>query len=392
MAIKTSYNYNDIDRPYNNNLERNESGIVGYFADLQTQTSSNNITSPAQIGERALSGQSFSDIWIDNWLKSKSYKPKTSGFLIDGRRGYIECMQLYVGPNGIIGGTLNVPDETTANSWHVDSTGNMWAGCNVADFAADPDNADAYVLNTGGAKFSNITITGGTVNWSTVSGTANAPDDNATVGAIFGTNISGGSTGTNYVNNNGYVTTITGTSITTGTLNASLCNVTNLNADNITTGTLTGRVVKTTNNGYGNPYVMLDTDGLVVYGETITFATANDLSVGSLGGNSSQNLAIVAWPGGVEIHGNTSIALYSGSGVTTDHNFYPTTNHTLSVGTSSYAFQSLYADTHYFTKSGATTKYLQLNASSGIDCNTDFYASGTISSGKFQLPVGTNVY
>jgi hypothetical protein len=34
-------------------------------------------------------------------MKSTYYKPKKNGFLIDGRKGYIECMQLYVGEGGI---------------------------------------------------------------------------------------------------------------------------------------------------------------------------------------------------------------------------------------------------------------------------------------------------
>lgn len=60
-------------------------------------------------------------------------------------------------------------------------------------------------------------ISGITLSWGDVSGTGK-PADNATVGATFGVNIAGGSTGSNYVNNNGYITTITGNSITTGTI------------------------------------------------------------------------------------------------------------------------------------------------------------------------------
>jgi len=97
--------------------------------------------------------------------------------------------------------------------------------------------------------FGSVTINSGTIQWATVAGTTNAPASNATVGATFGTNISGGSTGTNYVNNSGYITALTGNSITTGTLNASVCNVTNINADNISTGTLTGRTVQTATSG-----------------------------------------------------------------------------------------------------------------------------------------------
>ena len=60
----------------------------------------------------------------------------------------------------LIAGDIHIPDLTTANSFHTNSTGNSWWGCNVADFAADNDNANAYVLNTGEAKFQNVTVTG----------------------------------------------------------------------------------------------------------------------------------------------------------------------------------------------------------------------------------------
>jgi len=68
----------------------------------------------------------------------------------------------------LTGGSLNIPNTTTANSFHTDATGNSWWGCNVADFGSDNDNAKAYILNTGAAKFQDIDIVG------TVSGRSTA--------------------------------------------------------------------------------------------------------------------------------------------------------------------------------------------------------------------------
>jgi len=48
---------------------------------------------------------------------------------------------------------LDIPDITTANSFHVDNQGNAWWGCNNASFIADPNNATAYILKTGVTKF-----------------------------------------------------------------------------------------------------------------------------------------------------------------------------------------------------------------------------------------------
>ena len=104
-----------------------------------------------------------------------------------------------ISPNGIIG-----RDETDSNTFTIDATtGN-------ATFSGD------ITGSTG--TFGSVIINSGTISWGTVSGTTDAPDNNATDGATFGTNVSGGGTGTNYVNNNGYITALTGSSITTGTL------------------------------------------------------------------------------------------------------------------------------------------------------------------------------
>jgi hypothetical protein len=66
----------------------------------------------------------------------------------------------------IVGGVaisqLNIPDLVTANSFHVDSSGNAWWG------ATTIGSATAKVLDTGVATFSNANITGGSVATSTL--------------------------------------------------------------------------------------------------------------------------------------------------------------------------------------------------------------------------------
>jgi hypothetical protein len=156
MSNSYDYDYAEISVPYNQLLERGGENIGVGAEDISTEGK------PASVSDaNVLTGSSFNDLWIDSWIKSRSYKPKSQGFLIDGRLGYIECMQLYVGSGGIVGGSLDIPNGTSDDSWHVDSSGNMWSGCNVADFTANNDNANAYILNTGVAKFQNITIDGG---------------------------------------------------------------------------------------------------------------------------------------------------------------------------------------------------------------------------------------
>jgi hypothetical protein len=120
-----------------------------------------------------------------------------------------------------------------------------------------------------------------------VSGTSNAPANNATVGAIFGTNISGGSTSTNYINNNGYLTTVTGNSITTGTMNAARINGGDINGVTITGVVITGGTVRTSSSG---KRVVMTSDKIEIYNSSSalvgtfegiagTYASAIDASV-----------------------------------------------------------------------------------------------------------------
>jgi hypothetical protein len=150
MSKATGLNFETIEYPYDNNLDRIEvdSSI------LDEKESNSGVLSPsgnppeAPIGSpgtfkdgddsKEIFGNDFKDLWISSWIKSRNYKPKTQGFLIDGKLGYIECMQLYVGSGGIEGGSLHIPDKTTTNSFHIDAIGLSWAGANVADKATAP--------------------------------------------------------------------------------------------------------------------------------------------------------------------------------------------------------------------------------------------------------------
>ena len=49
----------------------------------------------------------------------------------------------------LIAGDIHIPDTTTDDSFHVNSTGNMWIGCNVADYASAEENAEVYFHNDG---------------------------------------------------------------------------------------------------------------------------------------------------------------------------------------------------------------------------------------------------
>ena len=148
MSNINNYTYNNLDEnPYNDLLERSE-GIVG---DAVSSSESyegsgseggDDLVTPSQDKpvnpEGEIDGKSLKNLWIQSWIKSLSYKPKTVGFYLDGKSGYAEFTKLYVGSGGIIGGKLDIPDEISANSWHVDALGLMYSGANVANKATAP--------------------------------------------------------------------------------------------------------------------------------------------------------------------------------------------------------------------------------------------------------------
>lgn len=151
--------YQTIERPYNNQMERSEGGVVAGGEGVSSGSTSQSNTGSGGINNQppVVEGQALNDLWIESWIKSRNYQPKSQGFYIDGKTGYIECMKLFAGSGGIVGGSLDIPDTTTANSFHVDASGNMWIGSNVADTYTA---ADAYILNDGSGKLSNVEITG----------------------------------------------------------------------------------------------------------------------------------------------------------------------------------------------------------------------------------------
>ncbi len=67
--------------------------------------------------------------------------------------------------------SLHIPDQdTTANSFHTNTTGDSWWGATETDFNNDNDNATAYILKTGVAKFQSITVVNATVTTPTITG------------------------------------------------------------------------------------------------------------------------------------------------------------------------------------------------------------------------------
>ena len=94
-----------------------------------------------EIIQSSNSFQTGQQVFMDGLLRSQNYVPSVSGWKIDAD-GNVEFGSGYfrgdiTGATGTFSGTvtvgsLNIPDSTTANSFHVESDGDTYWGVNVA--------------------------------------------------------------------------------------------------------------------------------------------------------------------------------------------------------------------------------------------------------------------
>jgi len=84
---------------------------------------------------------------VDGYLQSSNFVANTSGWRLTPTSGELNF--------AVSVDSLDIPDTTTANSFHVDNTGNTWWGSTTLGGAV------AKVSNTGVATFTKVTISGG---------------------------------------------------------------------------------------------------------------------------------------------------------------------------------------------------------------------------------------
>jgi len=103
MSGAVEFNYESIDLPYNNNMQRggnsNSVEITPSTGFGVAEGSGSSDSGGGSSGEGVVlrAGQELTDVWVATWLKSRNFQPKTQGFMIDGKTGYIECMRIFVG-------------------------------------------------------------------------------------------------------------------------------------------------------------------------------------------------------------------------------------------------------------------------------------------------------
>jgi len=116
MSNTSDLTYENIDNPYDNNMERSGDGIT---SDVQGSVVGGDETVDGQsVGGTAnteiTTGQSFSNIWIKTWIKSSNYKPGVQGFFLDGTTGNAEFANLSLSGGDISYGKTSFSDSTNA--------------------------------------------------------------------------------------------------------------------------------------------------------------------------------------------------------------------------------------------------------------------------------------
>lgn len=154
--MSNELDYTTLESPYNSDLQRSSSdsgegvdaGIGGDGVAGSATTVSGvgaTINSPSQIGDGVIDGQSMKDLWIESWIKSRNYKPKTSGFFLDGKTGNAEFANITLSGGNIQYGKTSFSDST--NAGYFMSSDGVYFG------AASDTTKLKYTISTGSFDF-----------------------------------------------------------------------------------------------------------------------------------------------------------------------------------------------------------------------------------------------
>ena len=172
-TIKT---YKNIIRPYDDFLTRDTSSNTGSFS--STPTASGNTSSAASTASGSSTGSSSSvngsvesmpvksdgamgDVWIKNFVRSVNWKPKISGFTIEGSTGYAEFTNVFV--SGEIVANTGSIGGWTINNTNISSTGiviSSLGNLSTIPFVSGPLGYGWNLDKSGKAEFQDVTVRG----------------------------------------------------------------------------------------------------------------------------------------------------------------------------------------------------------------------------------------
>lgn len=129
--------YDNIERPYGELLEREPDNLIpavengSVFGASGTQEDQAGTTTPTSGGGNVSdtiikNSEQFSDLWIQNTLRSINWKPRKQGFYIDGATGYAEFANIFLAggieaTTGSIGGWTIAANELNSGNVKIQS-------------------------------------------------------------------------------------------------------------------------------------------------------------------------------------------------------------------------------------------------------------------------------
>jgi len=149
---ETSYNIFDLGfnklltRDDSELADQNDLGLASFLKSDYYQVPPSNIASGEATGNLT---------FADGFIQSVNYITGVSGWKIDALGNAEFNAGIFRG--NLIAGSIDIPNKTTANSFHVDADGNAWWGATLIASAV------AKILKTGAATFSSVTISGGSL-------------------------------------------------------------------------------------------------------------------------------------------------------------------------------------------------------------------------------------
>lgn len=146
--MATSENYKNISRPYNNFLERDPLAkpITPGSSSQVGETAASTSGANGNVEPNPISGDTFGDVWIENFIRSKNWKPREIGFDIEGKSGYAEFADIFI-TGGNIGGVDVADIGTVANSTPSDTPSGLTCVSTGITIGDDGTQSAYAVLN-----------------------------------------------------------------------------------------------------------------------------------------------------------------------------------------------------------------------------------------------------
>lgn len=109
--------YDSLQYPYDSFMFRDNDLTASTRITASGSTVGSNISDSASGSTSAAPASNLGDLWIRNFIRSENWKPKTTGFTIDGKTGYVEFNNLTLYGGNINYGKTSFTDSANSGYW-----------------------------------------------------------------------------------------------------------------------------------------------------------------------------------------------------------------------------------------------------------------------------------